>query len=259
MASQAEDAERRARALNYLHDAARMVDITAAIIALDVQTVPALAVIAGAERLAKAERVGVLAGSFNPPTLAHLALAESARAIAHLDVVLWVISRVTVDKEQVTRAPLPARLAALSALVAPRAHEAVASINRGLYAEQAVALHAALPQLRELCFIVGFDKIVQIVDPRYYPDRTAALDLLFAQAELLVAPRDDEGAADLAMLFARPENQPWAACVQFVPLAPHWRTLSSSAVRQDIEAGRPITDLVPPETLALVDVGAYAA
>ena len=186
MATDADDGARYTLARSYLHDDARMQRITAAIAALDAQSAPALSVIAGAERLANAHRIGVLAGSFNPPTLAHLALAASAQATAALDAVLWVISRVTVDKEQVTRAPLPARLAMLSALVAARPHDALAIVNRGLYAEQAIAFHAALPHMCKLCFIVGFDKIVQIVDPRYYTDRPTALALLFSQAELLV-------------------------------------------------------------------------
>ena len=37
--------------------------------------------------------------------------------------------------------------------------------------------------------IYGYDKVVQIFDPRYYDDRDAALDRLFALSSLLVAPR----------------------------------------------------------------------
>jgi nicotinamide-nucleotide adenylyltransferase len=171
--------------------------------------------------------------------------------------VLWTISRVTVDKERVTRAPLDARLATLTALVAARPGDAVALINRGLYADQAQAVRDALPDLASLAIITGYDKIVQIFDPHYYADRTAALDELFGLAEVLVAPRGDADAADLAALLAQPANQPYAARVHFIPLDPRWRTRSSTEIRDRIAHDQPIADLVPPESLALVDSGAY--
>ena len=38
----------------------------------------------------------------------------------------------------------------------------------------------------ELTLLVGYDKVVQILDPKYYDDRDAALHELFALARLLV-------------------------------------------------------------------------
>lgn len=251
------DGARQAHAAALLGDPSLMAHIDAQIAALDVAPAPAVALIAGAERLRNTRRLGLLAGSFNPPTLAHLALADSARAHAALDGVVWTISRVTVDKERVTRAPLDARLATLAALVAARPGDAVALINRGLYADQAQAMRAALPDLRDLAIITGYDKIVQIFDPHYYADRTAALDELFGLAEVLVAPRNDDAAADLAALLAQPANRPYADRVRFIPLAPHWRTLSATEIRDRIHHNQPIADLVPPATLALVAAGAY--
>lgn len=226
---------------------------------LDATSDPKLAIMAGAERLANVRRVGVLAGSFNPPTNAHLALAASAQQSAQLDAVIWTISRVTVDKEQVTRAPLVSRLLVLAALVDALPHAAAGLINRGLYAEQAAAVRASLPHVQELAFIVGFDKIVQILDPRYYTDRDAALTELFHQARLLVAPRAHGDAADLATLLARPHNAQWAKFVTFIPLAPDLRDLASSTVRDRIAQHEAINDVAPPEAVALVDFGAYQA
>jgi len=182
---------RRAYALAVLRDDTMRAHLDEMIATLDATTTPTLIVLAGAERLRAARRVGVLAGSFNPPTLAHVQLAANACALAHLDVVLWSISRVTVDKEAVTHASLPQRLALLTALSESLPQMAVGFVNRGLYAEQAAALRLALPATDTISFIVGFDKIVQIVDRRYYADRDAALHDLFAAADLLVAPRDD--------------------------------------------------------------------
>ncbi len=237
--------------------------------------VPAVAVTGGAG-LPLAKRVGLLAGSYNPLTLAHIALAEAARQSARLDAIVWACAAVTVDKERVTRASLPDRLAQLVAYLAatrptataPRGHvdDALVLLDHGLYVEQARALRTLLAPGAELTIIVGFDKVVQIFDPRYYADREAALQALFAQARLLVAPRDGQGEAALATLLARPENQPYAPYVAYCPLAPEYATDSSSEARQiaamlapDAIATSPaLRRLLPPEGVALAATGAYA-
>ncbi len=251
------DDERRQAALALLTDRAYLACIEAQIAALDGDPAPCLAFIAGAERARSARRVGVLAGSFNPPTVAHVALAESARAFVALECVIWVISRVTVDKESVRRAPLASRLAVLAALARTTPHMAVALVNRGLYADQAAAARSALPQLTDLTFILGFDKIVQILDPHYYRDRDAALDALFALTDLLVAPRGAATSADLAALFAHPENLRWAGHARALPFDAALRDVASSVLRARIARGEPIAADVPPEALALVDAGAF--
>ncbi len=252
------DALRQQRAAEMLRGGVLLGRIREQIRALDASEQPKVAVIAGGERLFGVSKLGVLAGSFNPPTRAHVALAESARQHGGCEVVLWTISRVTVDKERVTRAPLDLRLATLVALTSALPHDAVACINRGLYADQAQAVRVVLPHLRDLAFIIGYDKIVQILDPHYYTDRDAALDALFGLAEVLVAPRDDEGERDLAALMAQSQNRRWANRVRFIPLDPALRRISSTEARERIARNQPIADLVPPEALALVAAGGYA-
>lgn len=249
--------ERRQRAWAALHDTALQARIAEALASFAPTGAPPLAVIAGANWVNAAHRLGVLAGSFNPPTLAHVALARSALQQARLDAVLWAISHVTVDKERVTRAPLASRLAILTTLAEHFPYTAVGILSAGLYADQARDLRASLPQITDLVFIMGFDKIVQIFDPQYYTDFAAALDELFGQARILVAPRDGEGEHDLAALLATPPNRPYADRVQFLPLDPALQALSSTELRARIARGDPIADGAPPEALALVDAGAY--
>ena len=251
-------AARYALAATQLHDPVQRARVIAAIAALDGAAAPRLAVVAGAPRLADARHVGILAGSFNPPTLAHEQLAERARASSDIAAIIWTISRVTVNKEAVTHAPLADRLLILEALIAPRPREAVALINRGLYVEQIAAIRASLPHVQAITFVIGFDKIVQIVDPHYYTDRDAALNLLFSQAEILVAPRDEHTEGDLTALFARPENQRWATRVHFLPLDPQLRDIASSHIRAHGAAPQSTLTAVPPEGQALIDSGAYA-
>lgn len=218
-------------------------------------------VTAGAQRLSVARRVGLLAGTFNPLTAAHTALAAAAFASGTVEAVVWTLAVVSVDKERVTRASLPDRLVQLDAYQrAVTQSNAVALVNRGLYVDQARALRAVLPRDAQLAIVIGFDKLGQIFDPRYYEDREAALDALFAEAELLVAPREGFGANDVEALLARPENRRYAARVRTLDLAATHARESSSEVRALARAGatrKELADLIAPEGLALVDMGAY--
>ena len=86
-------------------------------------------------------------------------------------------------------------------------HTGIMLFNRGLYVEQAEAVRASFPTVRRLFFLLGFDKIVQILDPHYYEDRDAALKTLFSLAELLVAPRGSANSDTLSELLRQLQNQ----------------------------------------------------
>jgi nicotinic acid mononucleotide adenylyltransferase len=108
--------------------------------------------------------------------------------------------------------------------------------NRGLYVEQAEAVHSAFPQVSKLYFLIGFDKIVQIFDSRYYRDRDVALNELFDMAEFLVTPRGEAGPEELSMLLDRPENRQYAVHVYTLPLSAAYRDISSTSIRQVFSA-----------------------
>ena len=55
-------------------------------------------------------RRGVYPGSFNPPTIAHLAIAQAARDQCGLDRVDLVVSRVALAKEDVRDPPFDDRI-----------------------------------------------------------------------------------------------------------------------------------------------------
>lgn len=210
-------------------------------------------VIVGDARLRRARRVGLLATSMNPLTRAHVALAEAAKASANLDALCWVATAVTVDKEHVERATLADRL--IEGKMYVRAvDDGLLLLAGGLYVEQARAARALLAHGVEVALIVGFDKIVQIFDSRYYADRNAALHELFAEASVIVAPREDATEADLRELLARPENRPFAERVAYCSLPSRFVADSSTEARalaQAGEYGQPLRDLLTPEGLAL--------
>jgi nicotinic acid mononucleotide adenylyltransferase len=184
----------------------------------------------------------VFPGSFNPPTLAHVAMLRQARRSASRRgggrwQVYAALSQRIVDKEAVERMTLLDRVVLLDHVLKRQVRQAgILLLNRGLYVEQAQGIRAAFPQVRQLSFLLGFDKIVQILDPRYYTDREAALRELFALAHLLVAPRAKDGVAELRVLLARPENRPFAGSISALPLDARYRDISSTHARQERQA-----------------------
>jgi hypothetical protein len=152
---------------------------------------------------------------------------------------------VTVDKEAVERPLLLDRVLLLSEVLQRELpYTGIMLFNRGLYVEQAEAVRVSFPAVRQLFFLIGFDKIVQILDERYYKDRNAALKELFSLAQFLVAPRGKDGAEQLAELLNRPENRMFAPFIHELPLSRAYRNISSTSVRQHLEAHR---GDVPPE------------
>ncbi len=190
----------------------------------------------------------VFPGSFNPPTKAHLGLLRQAQRYAnhHAPMQLYAsFSKVTVDKEGVERPLLLDRILLLGEVLQKELpYTGIMLFNRGLYVEEAEAVRNSFPAVRQLFFLIGFDKIVQILDPHYYQDRNAALKDLFSLAQLLVAPRGKDGSKQLTELLNRPENRVFAPFIHELPLSSAYRNLSSTQVRQHPEAHQ--CD-VPPE------------
>jgi hypothetical protein len=187
-----------------------------------------------------------------------VALAESAKRSAKLDQLYWVVTTSIVDKERVERATLADRV--VQAMCSAKAvRDGLLLLHAGLYVEQARAARTLLPPEAEISLIVGFDKVVQIFDARYYRDRDAALRELFAEAALIVSPRQGHGEANLQALLAQPENRQFADRVSFCPLPDRFGSDSSSEARA-IAAADPddarLRDLLTPEGLALTTIAA---
>jgi hypothetical protein len=144
-----------------------------------------------------------------------------------------------VDKESVERPLLVERIELLTRVLRNRVVGAgILLFNRGLYVEQAEAIYTTFPSVTRLLFLLGFDKIVQIFDPHYYQDRDASLRTLFSMAELLVAPRGNDGEQELQALLHTPENRVFAQYVHSLPFDSQYRTISSSEVRAGATGSR---------------------
>jgi nicotinamide-nucleotide adenylyltransferase len=205
----------------------------------------------------------VFTGSFNPPTIAHIAMLKQAQRYArahnaqHAMHVYAAFSKLTVNKEHVERPLLLDRIVLLQQVLQRRLpHAGILLFNRGLYVEQAEAIRRSFRGIERILFLMGFDKIVQIFDPHYYEDRDAALEDLFRLAELLVAPRGHSGECELTELLHQPQNQCFARYVHRLPLGAEYREVSSTRVR---EGGKDVLHDIPQEVRQFMrDTRAYA-
>ena len=175
--------------------------------------------------MAAAAAVGCFPGSFNPPTLAHLAIARAAVEACGLERVDLVVSRVALAKEHVVHPPFEERVAVLTDVVAAR------SPWLGLVVSDAqllVDLSAGYDLL-----VLGADKWDQVLDPRFYGGSAAARDAAVAALPpVAVVPRP--GHEHVA---------PPAGAVRLA-LPAHLAAASSTAAR----TGRP--DWMAPEAAA---------
>ncbi|HEY7348959.1 MAG TPA: hypothetical protein VH599_11670 [Ktedonobacterales bacterium] len=225
---------------------------------------PSIEIITPAARAATAPLL-IVSASFNPPTSAHLALAEaSLQAIPQASLYL-ALGTTIINKEQTERATLLDRLLLLDQIARRNRQIGVLLMNQGLYVGQAKAARAVFPKASELVFVVGYDKIEQIFDARYYQDRDAALHELFSLASFLVAPRASHEAADVAALLRQPGNQQYQAFVRVLAFPVAYREVSSSQIRAAFQANSAdlsvsaLAALLPPEALAFVnETGCYS-
>ena len=224
---------------NRIHDVQRLRAWHAHIAAIaDVNAPEARAIVLPREE--PGGSVAVVPGSFNPATTAHLSLCDGVLRQPDVGVVWLSLAVHTVDKAQVTGAALEDRLCMLEMLVDSRPNVGVVLCNRGLYVEQAEALQRILVAAgQELVFVVGFDKILQILDPRYYADRAASLARLFGLARFLVAKRGAYGAQALDDLLDLKANRPYRGRIAALTTLPayHDPALSSTSVRATYDQG----------------------
>lgn len=202
--------------------------------------------------LPPASRIALLPGSFNPPTSAHLLLAERALGDG-FDAVVFLLARNTAGKKATGLLPED-RLLALRSIAPHRTAIAVSSAP--LYCDQAEAAVRAFPGAA-ISILVGSDKLAQIFDASWYGDRDAALDRLFGAARVVVSPRGD-GADAVTQLLQRDANRRWAGRVDVLPLHPAVGDLSSTRVRGLLTSGADPSGLMPAPVAALMaELGAF--
>ncbi|MBN9661236.1 MAG: hypothetical protein J0H49_23790 [Acidobacteria bacterium] len=179
----------------------------------------------------KRETVALLPGAWNPPTLAHLAMAEASLIWAEEAVL--VLPRAFPHKAP-EGAPLERRAEWLVALAGQRPGLAVAWSDGGLFIDMAREVRQALNANRVL-LVCGRDAAERIVGWDY--GAGDSIDRQLEEYELLVAPRQGE--------YVPPAGL--AARVHALHLGDGWHDVSSSEVRARMASGQEWASLVPGE------------
>jgi nicotinic acid mononucleotide adenylyltransferase len=124
---------------------------------------------------------GVYPGSFDPPTIAHVAIAEAAVRAGALTQLDLVISRVTLGKDVDAQAPVEQRRALVERLASSRPWLRVVVTDAQLITDIAAGYDVV---------VMGADKWAQVRDPAWYDGSAAARDAAVARlGRVLVVPR----------------------------------------------------------------------
>ena len=180
----------------------------------------------------EARRVALLPAAWNPPTLAHLALADAALEFA--DEVLLALPRIFPHKE-FEHAGFDLRLAWLGKIAANRAGIGVGVPERGLFLEMARALRTADPTIEQVSIVCGHDAAERFLNWKYEREPDAVEQL--REFSLLVASRGE--------LYAPPEAV--RGSLHLLEIDPELQKISSTEIRRRIARGEPWRHLVPEE------------
>ncbi len=185
---------------------------------------------------ARTGRLGVLAGGFNPPTVAHLALAAAARN--HVDQVLCVVPRAFPHKPYFG-ATIEQRIEMLASLelTIPRS---IASTEHGLFIDIARECQAEFGAGVQLSFLCGRDAAERILTWDY--GRAGVVEEMLNEFELLVASRGGD-------FKPAPE---FRQRIRSLPMPAGHDQVSSTEVRERIVRGERWEHLVPDEIVERV-------
>ena len=194
-------------------------------------------------------RIGILGGSFNPPHLGHLVMAQEACAQVGLDKVVLMPVAAPPHKQLADDPGAEERfeLCRLAVAKDERLEVSRLEIDRGgpsYTVDTLREIHAASPG-DELFFVLGGDQAQGLASWR---EPEAILDL----ATLAVAEREEIRKADIT---ARVATLRGADRLRFFAMPRI--DVSSSDIRRRVGEGRPIRYLVPDDVARLIGARGY--
>jgi nicotinamide-nucleotide adenylyltransferase len=187
-----------------------------------------------------------LSASFNPITVAHAVLIRQASRLISPGETLLLLATANVDKGG-EGLPLERRLDLLLRFAEFRPEISVAAVAHGRFVDKLEAIRAAYPADTRVVFLLGFDTLVRVFDPKYYEDRNESLRRLFGGSECVVANRGADGPEAVQAFLARPDVAPFAHRIHAIRLPPDMAAVSATEVRARLARGDSVQDLVPPE------------
>lgn len=191
-------------------------------------------------------RLGVLGGAYNPITLAHLAMADTAVRTFDLHEMLFLLPAVPPHKT-IFGASLAQRLEMMQLAVATRPDAAVGLSTHGLFIDIYQALQDIYPPQSEIFFVTGRDAAERILTWDY-ADAEAALHQMLTSFQLIICDRD--GA------FQLPDDPlliPYQERMHRCPLAADLNRVSSTVVRDRCGAGKSLQGFVPAAVARYID------
>ncbi|KAF8486251.1 Nucleotidylyl transferase [Russula ochroleuca] len=192
--------------------------------------------------------VAVLDSSFNPPTLAHRALALLPAASSATDARLLLLSVRNADKVPYPGDASLVQRVEMMVLLAREVNAAVGLVDAPAFVHKAELLRAALPAGAQLTFLQGVDTLERFLAPRYYGDGSttamhAALRHFFApdgndsrvicarRTMELVDPRGETAILEAAREWVQANR------INITDIDNKLQTFSSSEVRAKVRAG----------------------
>jgi nicotinate-nucleotide adenylyltransferase len=183
-------------------------------------------------------RVVLFPGTWNPPTVAHVDIAKTARRRA--DEVIWVMPRVLPHKS--FEGPgFDARCRMLETLVRETPGFSAAISCGGLYAEIADEARRYFGAGTEIALALGRDAAERIAGWDY--GRPGVFEEFLERYTLLVAARGGD---------YQPEPH-HAGSIAALPMESSWDDVSSSEVRRRIAEGAAWRELVPKAIIQMVE------
>jgi nicotinate-nucleotide adenylyltransferase len=174
--------------------------------------------------------LGIFPGTFNPPTVAHLALAQNA--LDQVEEVVFVLPRMFPHKHY-SGASFEQRLELLDAALAGEPRFSIAASDGGLFVDIAREAREHYGSSIRLSFLCGRDAAERIAGWDY--GRSGAWEEMLREFGLLVAARQGEYRPDPAQLGS----------FGTIPVDPACDAVSASEVRRRIAGGEPWEQLVP--------------
>jgi nicotinate-nucleotide adenylyltransferase len=189
--------------------------------------------------------IGVLGGTFDPPHLGHLILAEFGRAAFSLDEVLWVLTPISPLKTDRVISPLEHRLAMVETVVADHPSFSLSRVDIDrpppYYAHGTMEALRKIDPQAELIYLMGSDSLNDLPrwnQPQRFVEACDALGVMMrpgAEYDAAQLEKDIPGIQDKIRFFEAP----------FVGI-------SGRDIRQRVRDGETIRYLVTDQVLAYI-------
>lgn len=177
--------------------------------------------------------IGVFGGTFDPPHLGHLILAEEARYQLNLEKVLWVLTPVSPLKPDLDITPHQIRLELVAAAIKDNSHFDLSRVDIDrpppYYAYETLQILAETYSRDNLIYLMGGDSLSDL-------SRWKAPQELFNNCHSIAVMRRPGDGIDLMELQLIIPNI--AERVQWV--AAPFVDISSSAIRRRLKQGEPV-------------------